>query len=182
MSSSGGSSSSGRVLIEQIVLSVAAASVSFSQIPQNYAHLEVEALARTLTVAETDTWVILFNGAGSANFDVLGVVTNNNLLTVYTATNTGYLSGDLYLPGISATAGVWGRLHMWIPFYTNTNYDRVCHLDGGMVDGVNIATGGYGFTCEALYRSTAALSAINLSNVGVGYLAIGSIFNLYGVT
>jgi len=182
MSSSGGSSSSGRVLIEQIVLSVATASVSFSQIPQNYAHLEVEALARTLTVAETDTWVIFFNGSASANFDELEVVTNNNLLTGYAAANQGSLGADLYLPGTSATAGVWGRLHMWIPFYTNTNYDRVCHLDGGMVDGVNIATGGYGFTCEALHRSTAALSAIELSNLGVGDLAIGSIFNLYGVT
>lgn len=55
--------------ISETVLSASAASVAFSNIPQNFRHLMLFTQARTDAAAESDNVTIRFNGDAGANYD-----------------------------------------------------------------------------------------------------------------
>lgn len=98
--------------ISETVLSASAASVTFSNIPQNFRHLLMMTQARTDAVLEADTILVRFNNDSSANYD----------RETISATGAGITSaasrGSTAAQGILITEGASSRAFNFSPGYS----------------------------------------------------------------
>lgn len=161
------------VLIQDVMLDIAASSFDFVAIPQTYKHLQLVWQARGTTVAATTACTLLFNGDTGANYDYEVIFGNVNTPTAALSTADTNLDGFL-IPAASATAGSAGAGDASIPYYAGTTFwKQILLREVAVKEGLAIFRGGN-------WRSTAAINRITVT-VAAGNFAAGSRMTLYGV-
>jgi hypothetical protein len=152
-------------------------SVLFSNIPQNYTHLQVRVYARSARAAANDS--VYFRANGDAN-------TNYSWHTMY-GDGSGVYSGNsindnnmqpLYIPGASATTGIFGSAVVDILDYRNTDKFKVFRSLNGY------DSNGSGLACmqSSLWRSQSPIASLLFANYFTSAnFAAGTIFALYGI-
>ena len=155
-----------------------AASVTFSNIPQTYRHLQIRYVARS-QVSTTDSNINLnFNSDTSANYAFHKLYANGSTAGSVAVTASTTIQGS-DIPGNTAGANTYGAGVTDILDYTSTSkYKTVRTLSGQDRNG-----GGYVSLKSGLWISTSAISSITLQTQdGVsGSLMQYSTFSLYGI-
>lgn len=151
-------------LIQEQVLGSAQAAVTFSSIPQTYKDLVFE-FVNTHTTGSQTTFV-RFNGDSA----------NNYSYTYLSGIGTSAISGRGNTYNGSVVGGSYPTIGMAIVnimSYTNTNIFKTVIVR----DSYSSAEAGL---WVSPWRSTAAITSLELSSVGSTFIA-GSIFRLWGV-
>jgi len=159
-----------------------AASVSFSSIATDWAHLLAILFVRMEGLVTMATGSIRFNNDSGANYDwvdqLTTAATTMNSFELFAQTQIGMGTNDI--PGASAGANLFGSVYMLIPNYANSsNHKLVTGLVGsksGTSTGNVKAAQFSGF-----WRSTAAINRVDFFS-GAGNWAAGSRFALFGVS
>jgi hypothetical protein len=156
--------------IQTYTLTTTAASITFSNIPQNYTDLKVVA---SLRGNSTQNWGdITFNGGGTA-------ISMRHLLN-----NGGSVISQAYSPlrfqcnTDSHTAGTFSSAQMYITNYTSST-SKPISMDGTQENfsstvGQHIAAG--------LWASSSAITSITITPDGGGTFIAGSTVTLYGIS
>lgn len=157
------------------LLASTASSVTFSNIPQGYKHLQVRILARDNRAVTFDNLIIQANGDTGSNYaDHF----------IYAQSTTVGAGGGVSVPdprvgtitGSSATASVFGSNVIDILDYTNINkYKTVRSLTGATTSG----TGQIVFRSN-LWLNTAAITSLTFTPGGGSFVQY-SRFSLYGI-
>lgn len=176
MGSSGASGGGALVQISRQVLTVAAANITFSAIPQGYENLVLRMVAASSAAAYTDTLNINFNGDSGTNYlweeiTAIGSTAAAASSGVAVAIRLGSI------PGASAGAGVVGAVSATVPGYARTNINKTILSTSG---GIEAAAGVQEWaSAVGQWSSTAAISSI-VVQVGFGNLVAGTVATLYG--
>jgi hypothetical protein len=154
-------------LIQAQTLTGSAASVTFSNIPQNYTDLKLVCSTRTATAAVGDGVYLMLSGTLTAKRLQGNGASATSDTDYYGAWNTG----------ANATASTFGSTEFYIPNYTSSNAKSFSS------DSVseNNATTAYASMIAHLSSSTSAISTITLGTESGAVFAIGSTFYLYGI-
>lgn len=157
-------------IVTAIVDSNGASSVSFSNIPQNYAHLQVRIMSLNSSAA-TD-YKFTFNSDTGANYSKHSLYGNGASAASGNEAPASYIAGGLTgsstNPGVSITD---------ILEYKNTNiYKTVRSLQGYDTNG----SGGYLFLTSGSWRNANAVTSITITPYS-GTINQYSSFALYGI-
>lgn len=153
------------------VLAVAAASVSFANIPQNFTNLK---LVMSVSGSGSDGNVqIQFNGDTGDNYDTqfltgTGSTASASAASALTVGLLGNLSGDAEFPNSTS-------LEITIPNYRSSTFWKAVfadNIEGGAIAQTRIASG-------VNWHSTAPITSIVISSSSGNFIA-GSTFTLYG--
>lgn len=166
-------------LIEHRRLDANAASITFSNIPQNYSDLVIRYSLRHTSVA-VDPGGFYFNTDTGTNYSMrllLGDGSNSGsfLNANYIAEYNNW-SAILLVPS-GATANTFGNIEVHIPNYASTTQHKSVSITGV---NENNATGAFQFLSAGIWRSNSAINAITISG-STGQLAQFSSATLYGV-
>jgi hypothetical protein len=148
------------------------ASVTFSNIPQNYTDLKIVASARSDRADTSDNFIITFNGV-TTGYSYKYI--QGSGATAYSGNSTtGYVGN---LDASTATASTFGSAEFYIPNYTSNTYKSV---SSDTVDESN-NTNAYATLNEQLWSNPAAITSINFKpQVGSNFVQF-STFYLYGI-
>lgn len=169
------------VLIQSQVLAANSPTVTFTAIPQTYKHLLLLVTARSSTSATNATTGLTFNNDSAADYDWLRLNAVGGAAGA-TATPTSSLIGTGPVPAATATANLAGAKEILIQRYSDTNFLKNClfrdvELYTLGTDGTyNLHTGG------GTWRSTAAITRLDISETSGGNFLAGSSFDLYGIS
>ena len=172
-------------LISSIVLTAAAASVTFSSIPGTYNHLRIILVARSSYAAATDGTVIRLNGDVGSNYEIGGMKINN---TTVAADGNGvgtsfFLDSSVNeLPAANATAGVSLASEILFPCYAGTVFNKKITAVGGSSDYALSTTSNEGHLLAGMWRNTAAITSVTFTTYNSADFVVGSAFYLYGIT
>lgn len=149
--------------------------ISFTNIPQNYAHLQLRVFARTTSANVVDGTYIQCNGDTGTNYSFHYL--NGNGTTVSSSNGISGNGGYLFsIAGANATGGVFGAQIIDILYYANTaKYKNIRALGGVDNNGSGTITLG-----SVLWQSTAAITSITLYGLYLAY-GSGTTIALYGV-
>jgi hypothetical protein len=162
------------VLIESQVLGVAAASVTFSAIPQTYKHLKVFVSARSAVVSKYDSGFARFNGDSGANYWYASH-TQGTAHSVWSS-NSETQAGIYSNPGNSSDTDLFGASEIVFFDYTGSSKKIVASLKWEPTDSAEFN----GNQSIVTWQNTAAITSILMWANG-GNLMAGSRFDLYGV-
>lgn len=167
------------LLQEQSVSS--GSSVTFSNISQDYTHLQLRWVARNTGTSNTadDPYVVYFNGDNSAaNYSSHSVSGNGT-----SASSGAWVSGTwggCYIGGVpqnGTTASSFGAGIVDILDYTNTSKNKTCRalngIDTNGIGSVQLASG--------VRLNTAAITSLTFSSVQGRTFSSNCTFQLYGV-
>lgn len=160
-----------------VLVSTATSTVTFSNIPQTYSHLELRSYAAN-SATNNQYIKIVFNSDTNANYAEHHLSGNGS--TVTAGGNASYNNGGFYwgmgLPG-TALSNVFGAGVTTILDYANTNkYKTVRSLDGFDGNG----SGGVEIV-SSLWQSTSAITSITLTVNGSNNFQPYSQLSLYGI-
>ena len=150
-------------------------SITFSDIPQGYKHLQIRWIAREDTAGQGDAefWG-RFNGDSGANYKYHSIFGDGS--TAYSAAggNTFFASGR----GVAASiaSNIFGVSVMDILDYTNTNKNKVTRI----LSGWDANGSGYMFFYSGLWMNTNAVTSVTLLG-DTGSFIQNSQFALYGI-
>lgn len=164
-------------LIQRQVLSGSQASVTFSNIPQNYQTLYIKTSTR-LDQASTSMGM-RFNNDSGTNYSYRRLYGNGS--TVASGQATGQTT--LYVcdsTGTDMTASTFSNIDILVPAY-NLSLNKIVSAEGVTE---NNATLSYSPLSSTLWNSTAAISSITILmwSAGAGNFVSGSTFSLYGIS
>lgn len=148
--------------------------IVFSNIPQNYTHLQLRCLSRSTYADNGDNVYMQLNGSSASSYAWHRLISSG--ATPSSGTNSGVTLGLISInAGSTATAGTFGAAIIDILDYTNTSKNRTVRGLGGY-DG-----NGHGYNAFQSfgYFNTTAVSSI-LLGTSAGF-AQYSHFALYGI-
>lgn len=166
------------VVIDQRVLSGAAASISFTGIPDDYETLRLEVVGRTSASAAIESLRVRFNNDSTVNYDFHYLRATNTTAAGGPATeeDSGYMGS---LSAANATASLAGACVLTVPGYARTTFKKQAlfqssvyssEVSSGLID----EAGGF------VWRT--ANAAINRLDIFVASTMIaGTVATLYGV-
>lgn len=165
--------------IGTFTLASAQSSVTFSNIPQTYNHLQLRIIGRGDSTTSEAYARVRFNNVTSAGsyYALHQLYGQGSSVVSGIDSNSDYMQGGYY-PINNQTANVYGAEIWDLLDYRNTNKNKtVRSLSGFDVNG----SGGFILLRSSLFLSTAAVTSINiaLSN-GQNWMANSS-FALYGI-
>jgi hypothetical protein len=152
------------------------ATITFSDIPQTFKHLQLRIMSRDARTATANNVFARFNGDTATNYS------NHNLIgDGSTAFSEGYTSEDAMLFGLSASnsaaANIFGVSIVDILDYANTNkYKTVRTLTGTDQNGSGSIR-----MWSSNWRSSSAVTSITLYGGTTPNLSQYSSFALYGI-
>lgn len=152
-------------------------SIAFSNIPQDYSHLQIRFTGRSLNSGTTDfTYMRFNNDMTSGNYASHWLAGEGT--TAFSSAQTGqnYLFGTIF-PGGTATANFQGSLIIDILDYASTTKNKTVKMIGGFDangSGAIRLVGG-------LWLSTSAITSLVCSNANA-FDAAGTRGDLYGIT
>ena len=159
------------ILLQQIILSQSAASVTFNNLPTSgYTDLKVVISGRTTAATDFASIAISLNGS-SANFTNKLLQGDGSSAVSASLTNYGGAVG-----GTSTTASTFSNVEIYIPNYRSSN-NKSFSLDS-VVE--NNATAARTALAAGLWSQTAAITSIGLAP-GSGSFDTNSTFSLYGI-
>jgi len=148
-------------------LGSAAASVTFSSIPQGYTDLVV--LASVGSTIPTEAYVIRFNSDTGNNYSWTRLSGNGSTAASARSSNTSYISA-FEIP--SATDK--GVQKIQLNNYSNTTTFKTALVRADAASYNTVAVVG-------LWRNTSAINSITISSSGTGNVVSGSTVTLYGI-
>lgn len=156
-----------------------ASSVSFTNIPNTYSHLQIRAYLKTTTNSNSDGNGYYRVGNGSvdtgSNYDVHYLQGNGTTASSGSGINSSYFTYG-FAPGTNSNnTNTFAPYIIDILDYANTNkFKTVRHLEGYDLNGVE----GSVWLRSGLWRSTSAINIITFSNTTYAQY---SQFALYGI-
>jgi hypothetical protein len=160
-----------------VVPSGGTSSVSFTNIPQNYAHLQVRILSRTNRSDQNgDFFQTTFNGDTNANYSWHFINGNGSSANAISGTSQTMMEANR-VPGSLIGANMFGSIIIDILDYTNTNKNTTIRSLGGW-DGNG---SGEVYFNSGSWRNTAAVTSITFTNSGSRTIQQYSNFALYGI-
>lgn len=166
--------------ISEVVLTANAASITFSNIPQNFRHLWLACQVRSVTVSESDVLMVRFNGDSGANYDVQALVVNN-------ATLTGVAVRGLTLVGLGPIEGANSRaantspVFTWISLYSNVTTEKWLMSFSCQFGNVSADADLSEDFRSCRWRNTNVITSFTLSTNSGANLVSGSRVQLYGI-
>ena len=163
--------------IATTTLSSNTATVTFSDIPQNYEHLQIRVLARTDRASAQGDYIKLnFNSDTAANYagHELSGWNGSALGAANTSVGAAYVNR---FAAANQIANAFGAGIIDILDYTNTNKYTTVRSVAGFVD----TTAGNPHFNSALWLNTAAINTIRIIAGGGTVLSQYSSFALYGI-
>ncbi|NDF98324.1 MAG: hypothetical protein EB101_05255 [Chitinophagia bacterium] len=166
--------------IATVVLGSTSTTVDFTNIPQNYTHLQIRATARSAYpgVSTVGSPQLRFNDDSNTNYSNhrFGTFQSGNFADG--EGNEAQAGGIAWISAATATTGIFGAFVMDILDYSNTNkYKTVRTIAGVDLNG----GGGWAAHTSNGWRSTSAITKISfLEQANYGWIA-NSQFALYGI-
>lgn len=149
-------------------LTSATATVTFSNIPQNYTDLVL--VTNTYLSTSSQSGNITYNGDTGTNYSVTFLGGNGSSASSSRSSTRANLPLDL---GYGYSSSNFGVYNVHIQNYANTTTYKTMISRGGEAGiGTNATVG--------LWRSTSAITSITCGTSGGNYVA-GSTFTLYGI-
>jgi hypothetical protein len=158
-------------LIETKTLGTAAASITFTSIPQDGTDLVLLISGRTARASEVDGIALAFNGS-SASFSA------RRLFGSGSSAFSDTVNGHPFFSGASSTSNTFGNTTIYIPNYT-ASINKAFSVDGAHE---NNATLSYQGMSAGLWSNTAAITEIGVSSEVASNLQVGSTISLYKIT
>jgi hypothetical protein len=163
-------------LIQAQTLTSTAASVTFSNIPQNFTDLKLVMSARTdASSYQADNIKVAFNGGSYSTSSTINIYGNGT--SAAAETNPGSLLQIAGANGANSTASTFGNSETYIPNYTSSNNKPIS------AESVteNNATGAVLWLTSSLFTSSSAITSMTLApRLGSNFVA-NSTFMLYGI-
>ena len=160
-------------LIEAQTLGSAAASVTFSSIPNTYTDLKLVYSARSSSTSGTsELLAISFNGT-TTNYNRLLIEGNGSSAASY----SGALRSFGGIPTSNATASTFGNGELYIPNYLSSNNKS---YSGDSVS-ENNATSAVQNLDANIWNNTSAITSIAITTYNSNNLVQYSTFYLYGI-
>ena len=165
-------------LIQAQTLTSSAASVTFSNIPQNYTDLIIKVSARTTRSDYAfGSHFITFNGSSASNYSYRYARGDGTNATSVNAASVAYILELYTMPSSTGTASTFGNTELCIPNYTS-GYNKSCSMDG--VSEYNSATSNLILT-TGYWAQTAAITSVTFTEANSNSYVAGSTFYLYGI-
>ena len=161
-----------------IVDSSGASSITFSNIPQNYEHLQVRLIVRTDRAADTQDAVNMrFNSDTGSNYSWHYISGNGSSVTSGAGSSASLIFNAAIGTAASATSGIFGVSFIDILDYKNTNkYKTTRSLTGQDING-----GGVCQFFSGNWMNTSAITTITFTpNIGTNMVQYSQ-FALYGI-
>jgi hypothetical protein len=158
-------------------LSTASATITFSDIPQAYEHLQIRALGRG-SVAQGEMQIFVrFNSDSGTNYSAH--LLRGDGSSVYTAAQTSgnRVDGVIRMPAANATSGIFGVGVIDILDYANTNKYKTLRSLGGL----DANGSGQIYYRSGLWMNTNAINSITIGIDDGGNFVQYSSFALYGI-
>jgi hypothetical protein len=156
------------------LLSSTASTVTFSNIPQGYKHLQIRFISRNTVV--NDQLGMQFNLDGGSNY-ARHELSGFGSINAYASTSQIQIIGVGFEAYSTNAANMFGVGIIDILDYANTNkYKTVRSITGYDTNG----GGGVGIV-SGLWMNTAPITTIAMNQQGGGNFAINSRFSLYGI-
>jgi len=166
------------------MLSVGAAgasTISFTSIPNTYKHLQIRAFAKTNRATYgTDSYYMRFNSDTGANYAYHWIRGNGATATASASTGTN----EIYIESASGTnvSSSYGAAVIDILDYTSTSKFKTTRtLSGVDINGTISSYGGFVYFQSGLWRSTSALTSIQIISDDADAFQQYSSFALYGI-
>lgn len=163
------------------VTSSSQATISFTSIPSTYTHLQIRCMTRSAnTPSQWDSFYMTLNSDGAANYS------DHFLRGSGTAMSVGFRAGSSniligYQPDNGYTSGIFGAFVIDILDYKNTNKNKTTRTLGGFdTNNTGSEVGTLAFT-SGQWRSTDAVTSIQLVAGGGRNTIQNSTFALYGI-
>jgi hypothetical protein len=148
------------------------ATITFSNIPQNYTHLQLRTYSQSSTGAPAR---IRFNSDSGSNY-ALHVIQGNSA-SVGTGGVTAQSGIDCIISTISSVTNTFAASIVDILDYTNTSKNKTIKSQAGYETNSN----GTVYLYSGLWLNTAAISTITLTDSSGGNFTTYSQFALYGI-
>lgn len=171
----GAGGASGFQLISTSLLSTTTASVTFSDIPATFKHLQIRVVARYTAATSISNITLRFNSDTGSNYGYQSM--RGQAATVFSTSSSSYetklLVGDM--PGASAAASSFGSSFIDVIDYANTTKIKTTKTFGGNAAFLDV----YAF--NGTWNSTSAVSSILVSDANTSAsFAAGTRISLYG--
>ena len=163
-----------------VTLSSTASTVTFSDIPSGYKHLEIRGIARGTRNGEYDRVDYRFNGDTGSNYSRHLILSDwgVNTPSSYTYTNQNILAAA-YIAGATSVSNTFGGFVLSIMDYASTTKYKTARTIGGAT---NNGSGSYVSVTSGVYRSLDPINSITIGPIEEGSsLAAYSSIALYGV-
>lgn len=159
-------------LISAQTLSTAAATVTFSSIPQTYTDLQLVISSRTTHAAAANDLALKFNGSSSSYTQKYIIGTGSS------AVSGSQTYGQIGIsPGTGSTATTFGSNFTYIPNYTGSQSKSFTSDDVYENNG----TQAYQSFWSNLWANSSAITSIEVYTSASGNFAQHSTFYLYGI-
>jgi hypothetical protein len=154
-----------------------ASSVTFSNIPNTYSHLQIRLIARTSYVGENSTGLkIQFNSDTGSNYSWHRVYGDGGSAFAGAGTNQTVMRIDR-MPATSVNSSIFGTAVVDILDYANTNkYKTIRSLGGWDSNGA-----GWAAFNSGSWRNTNAVTSIQIADADSTTIPQYSSFALYGI-
>jgi hypothetical protein len=176
-----GGGAGGGAAFEQIattVLTSTANTITFSSIPSNYKHLQLRMVSKTTDASSSGYLIMRFNSDSAANYSYHYLAGNGSSAVSAAAQNSTF-AGLIFMNGNDIGSNAFSPNILEILDYADTNKFKTTRLLGGRA---NAGSGANQVHLEsANWRSTSAITSINLLFGDGTNLSIGSRFTLYGM-
>jgi hypothetical protein len=162
--------------IATTTLNVAASSITFSSIPQDYTHLQIRGISRDARAVTINSINIRFNSDSGLNYSLHALNGNGSSATSFaeTSQSLAYIASSA---GASAGANIFSATVADILDYANTNKFKTLRS----LTGVDLNGSGETKLWSGNWRSTSAITSISLTPNGSANFAQYSSFALYGL-
>ena len=159
--------------IASTTLSTTATTVTFNSIPNTYDDLQLIVYGRADTASNYGR--VRFNNDSGTNYSFTYLYGNGtSALSAQSSNNT---SGYVFYFEIPSAANTFGSAKLDILNYANTTYNKSWLVR----DAHDLNGSGTTDLAAGLYRSTSAISRLDVIIQGTGNFAAGSVFALYGI-
>jgi len=159
--------------IASTTLSTTATTVTFNSIPNTYDDLQLIVYGRADTASNYGR--VRFNNDSGTNYSFTYLYGNGtSALSAQSSNNT---SGYVFYFEIPSAANTFGSAKLDILNYANTTYNKSWLVR----DAHDLNGSGTTDLAAGLYRSTSAISRLDVIIQGTGNFASGSVFALYGI-
>lgn len=160
-------------LIQRVNGTGSSATITFSNIPQTYQHLQIRLLARTTSNYQRDTVFVRFNGDSASSYPWHRIQADGSSATAYGTTTNNYIQ-TTNIPANTLGANIMGAGIIDIHDYASTTKNKTLrHIGGNDSNGA-----GYLLLTSGLWMSTSAITSITL--LTDGNFTTSSTFALYG--
>jgi len=146
----------------------------FTNIPQNYQDLRIVAFLRSNASSTTDQAAFWFGNYGANIYGETYLLGDGSSASSSRGSAQAVFQSSSIIPAATSTSGVYGSVTIDILNYANTSTYKTAILRNSNANvGVEATVG--------LWRSTSAITRVDLYGIGGNSFASGSTFTLYGI-